>query len=150
MTKERKMQKKLRDGIILGGNSIYAQRVLLTALLKSDEKIKRYILQQVRTEHFTFSRYNRIFHAIEQSIQECNKIDSSYLPKKIEIAIRQEWTTEVESRNETTVDDELKRDLRTLNELSTEEIMDEETLNKALEVIEWRRVEKEERNKTKK
>jgi hypothetical protein len=76
-----------RDSIrerVLRGDAAYAIRVLLTALIKGDDEIRKRILEEIDQEDFNLPALDVIFDAIYQSLQAKGKVDEGYLYHKME------------------------------------------------------------------
>jgi hypothetical protein len=73
--------------IVVMGDHIFSERVLLTALLKCNDEIKTRILRDVELHDFTYG-WRLIFEWVSQSLKETNKVEVAELYRKMESYVR--------------------------------------------------------------
>lgn len=79
-----------REGVLRGRNGVFAQKGVLNALIKGDDKTRQHILKEITLEHFNQSGYKLVFEAIIDSLQVKGRVDKNYLYQKIEVYVREE------------------------------------------------------------
>ena len=73
---------------VIGGDAVFAQRVLLTALIKGDEKICTDILDKLEREYFFSLAFALLFRWVSQELTTNGRVEEDKLYQKMKAHVR--------------------------------------------------------------
>jgi hypothetical protein len=76
---------------VIGGDGVFAQRVLLTALIKGSQKVRNRILADLSYEHFFSSVFELLFLWVSQELSSTGQADESALYEQMEAYVQEHW-----------------------------------------------------------
>lgn len=79
---------------VLGGDGAFAQRILLTALIKGSNDERNHILTEVGYEHFFSIPFGLLFLWVSQDLSSLGQVNESALYERMEAYVREHWTSE--------------------------------------------------------
>lgn len=136
---------------VMGGDAVFAQRVLVTALIKGDEKIRTDILDKLQGEHFFSSVFALLFRWVSQELVTKDQVEEYELYQKMERHVRNQLAappTPGYGESHDTVEEILPGYLAPIDHVLAIEMPDEEVIDKAISALygyyEWRLAQKKE------
>ena len=136
------------SGLVFRGDITFVERVLLTALLKSERQVKERILSQISSEHFGMYWFALLFDWIAEQLQLESRVDEATLYRKMETYVSEHWKSASDStldRSQDSTVDMLVGYLAVIDHIIAIETPDEETVDKAILWIREHYVRRKER-----
>jgi hypothetical protein len=79
---------------VLAGDVAFAQRILLTALIKGSQQDRSHILASIDSEHLFTNVFRPLFLWVSDDLSSTGQVDESALYERMEAHVREHWTSE--------------------------------------------------------
>ncbi|MEO0249403.1 MAG: hypothetical protein ABIN58_07645 [candidate division WOR-3 bacterium] len=120
---------------VIHGDTVFSQRILLTALIKGDSKTREWILEELGPEHFGQAHFRHIFEWITRALQQKGGVDAAELYQEMESHVHNHWRSASDpdyDRSQYSVEDVLPGYMAVIDHLLAIETPDPETIGKAV------------------